>query len=69
MGHRVNWRMEYEMLAWVSRQERASSVKSMESTMILQPQTPRDEVVRTFLTEIESHDGLFGAGSLPESIL
>ena len=70
MENRVNWRMEYEILAWVLRQERSAAMNQpIQLSRILEPQSSRDEVVRTHLTEIESHDGLFGAHSLPEFIL
>lgn len=68
MEHRVNWRMEYKMLSWVLRQERAAEAVEPESR-ILELRPTRDEIVRSLLTEIASHDGPFGAASLPESIM
>lgn len=67
MEDRVNWRMENETLAWVLRQERAAQTPKTDRP-ILELQPTRDEIVRSLLTEIASHDGPFGAASLPESI-
>ncbi len=70
MEDRVNWRMEYTVHAWILKQEQlAAAQRSGVGLPILEPQTSRDEIVRNLLTEIEVHDGLFGASAVPESIL
>ena len=71
MENRVNWRMEYEMLSWVLRQEKSAPVSSgsAQHAPILDMQVSRDEIVRSLLTEIETHDGPFGAAALPESVI
>lgn len=70
MEDRVNWRMEYTVHAWILKQEQlAAANRSGYPSPILDQQVSRDEIVRNLLTEIETHDGLFGGSAAPESIL
>ncbi len=70
MIDRVNWQMEHVVHTWILRQENiAEEKRSGAHSPILDLAATRDEIVRNILTEIEEHDGPFGASKTPESIL